>query len=318
MDWFVRRLLSLGAVLLIVTFGTFALMALLPGDPAVAILGPGAATPENIAIVRSDLGLDKPLPVRYVQWMGRAAQGDLGVSYRTGEVVAKAVRQRIAVSLELAVLAQTLALLIAVPSGVWAGYRANRPFDRTASAGAFGLVAMPQFVMGIILIAVFGVWLKWFPIADYVPLSESVIGNLKSMVLPAFTLALPLAGLYTRVLRADVALTAQSEHVMLARASGLPTRRIIGHHILRGSSLGLLTVIGLNVSFLLGGAVIVERLFSLPGIGRLLLESVVTHDFVMVQGCVLIVALTYVVVNIIIDVLLRVLDPRLRHPVDVR
>jgi peptide/nickel transport system permease protein len=237
------------------------------------------------------------------------------VSYRTGEVVSVAVRQRLVVSLQLVLMAQVLALALALPFGTWAGYRANRPFDKVTSAGAFGLVAMPQFVMGVLLLTVFGVWLGWFSVADYQSLFDSVPGNLRSMTLPALTLALPLAGLYTRILRADVAVTMQSDHVMLARASGIPTRRILGRHVLRASSLGLLTVIGLNTGALLGGAVIVERLFSLPGLGRLLLDSILSRDFVMVQGCVLAIAVFYVFVNFAIDVLLRVLDPRLRHSV---
>jgi peptide/nickel transport system permease protein len=311
--WIGRRLLSLLAVLVLVTFATYALIDLLPGDPAYTILGPGA-TPESLAIVRSDLHLDEPLPVRYATWVEHAAQGDLGVSYRTGEVVNVAVRQRFLVSFELLILAQVFALLIAVPTGMWAGYRADRNFDKAASAGAFGLVAMPQFVLGILLITVFGVWLRWFSVADYQSLSESITGNLRSMTLPALTLALPLAGLYTRILRADVAVTMQSDHIMLAQACGLPTRRILGRHVLRTSSLGLLTVVGLNTGALLGGAVIVERLFSLPGLGRLLLDSITSRDFVMVQGCVLLIAVFYVVVNLLVDVIQRFLDPRLRHP----
>jgi peptide/nickel transport system permease protein len=311
--WIGRRLVSLLAVLFLVTFATYALIDLLPGDPAYTILGPGA-TPENLAIVRSDMHLDEPLPVRYATWVGHAAEGDLGVSYRTGEVVNVAVRQRFLVSFELLILAQVFALLIAVPTGMWAGYRADRNFDKAASAGAFGLVAMPQFVLGILLITVFGVWLGWFSVADYQSLSESVTGNLRSMTLPALTLGLPLAGLYTRILRADVAVTMQSDHIMLAKACGLPTRRILGRHVLRTSSLGLLTVVGLNTGALLGGAVIAERLFSLPGLGRLLFDSITSRDFVMVQGCVLLIAVFYVVVNLLVDVVQRFLDPRLRHP----
>lgn len=316
MRWFARRLFELAMVLLLVTFVTYALLDLLPGDPALTILGPGA-TPEAVAVVRDDLNLDAPLPVRYLQWLGNALQGDLGVSYRTGEVVSVALRERLPVSLELGLLAQTMALAIAVPVGTWAGYRANRAFDKLSSAGAFGFVAMPQFVLGLVLIAVFGVWLGWFPVADYVPLSESVAGNLHSMVLPALTLALPIAGLYTRVLRADVSVAMQSDHVMMARASGLPTSRILTRHVLRGSSLGLLTIVGLSTGTLLGGAVVVERLFSLPGLGRLLFDSITSRDFVMVQGCVLVIAVFFVVVNLGVDVLQRVLDPRLRHPVTV-
>jgi peptide/nickel transport system permease protein len=317
MRWLVQRLLSLVAVLFLVSFGTFALLSLLPGDVALSVAGP-SATPEQLAIVRQDLNLDEPIVMRYVDWLGNVVRGDLGVSYRTGEVVSVALRQRLPVSLELIFLTQVIAAAIAIPAGLWSGSKENRFSDRAVSAGAFGLVAMPQFVMGLVLITVFGVWLGWFSIADYVPLSESVLGNLRSMVLPAFTLALPLTGIYIRILRADVVVTMQANHVAMAQASGLPMRRILTHHVLRSSSLTLLTVIGLNMGALLGGTIIVERLFSLPGLGRLLFDSILTRDFVMVQGCVLVIAVMYVVVNLIVDVLLRVLDPRLRVGAEVR
>jgi peptide/nickel transport system permease protein len=307
-----RRSASLLAVLLLVSITTFALMALLPGDPAVAILGTNA-TPENLAIVRADLGLDRPAPARYLTWLGRAVRGDLGVSYQTNEPVAATLRRRAPVSLQLVGMAQLLALAMAVPLGCWAAHRAGRMADRLISAVSFAGLAAPPFGVAVLLIGVFAVRLGWFPSIGHVSFADDPVGNLRALVLPALALAIPLAASYVRVLRVDLARTLAEDHIALAEANGLSAMRILVNHGLRQSSLTLLTVVGLNFSTLLGGAVIIESLFALPGVGRLLFTAIQTRDYLVVQGAVAMIAVVFVVVNFGIDVLHTALDPRVRH-----
>jgi len=309
--WLWRRVVSLGLVLVLVSMITYLMIDALPGDPATAVLGPGA-TPETIAVVRSDLSLDKPLPVRYGIWLGRAVRGDLGVSYRTGEVVTEAIRHRLGTSLELLGITQLLAVLLAVPAALLSARRERGRLDRYLSSGSFVAVAMPQFAFGILLLVIFARKLGWFPVSKYAAFGDDPVANLHALVLPVVTLAVPLAGIYYRVLRTDLMQTLRSDHISFARAMGLSRRRVLLGRSLRPSSLTLISVIGLNTAFLLGGAAIVERLFSLPGLGAFLTEAVATQDVVKVQGAALTVAVVYVVANLTVDLLLTVLDPRVR------
>jgi len=309
--WLWRRLVSLGIVLLAVALATYVLLDLMPGSTASAILGPGA-TPEAIAIVEHDLQLDRPLPVRFGVWLGRAALGDLGVSYRTGEIVTVSLRERVPVSIELLVLTQVVAVTLAGAAALLSARRENGRLDRTLSAISFGAIALPQFALGIVLLVVFAQKLGWFPVAEFARLTDDVGANLRSMVLPVATLALPLAGIYYRVLRTDLLQTLRSDHITFARAMGLSPRRVLIGRALRPSSLTLISVVGLNTAFLLGGAVIVERLFSVPGLGQQLTASVATRDVVMVQGTALVIAAVYVVINLAVDVALTLIDPRIR------
>lgn len=309
--WLWRRLVSLGIVLFIVALATYVLLDLSPGSTASAILGPGA-TPEAVAIVEHDLELDRPLPLRFGIWLGRAVQGDLGVSYRTGEVVTVVLRERLPTSLELLVLTQVLAVTIAGVSALVSARRENGRLDRALSSTSFVAIAVPQFALGIILLVVFAQVLGWFPVAQYARFTDDPVANLRALVLPVVTLALPLAGIYYRVLRTDLLQTLRSDHITFARAMGLSSRRVLIGRALRPSSLTLISVVGLNTAFLLGGAVIVERLFSVPGLGQQLTASVATRDIVMVQGTALVVAAVYVVINLIVDIALTLLDPRIR------
>jgi peptide/nickel transport system permease protein len=285
---------------------------LLPGDPAVAILGTNA-TPENLAVVRSDLGLDRPVVTRYLTWLGRAVRGDLGVSYQTGEPVAATLRRRVPVSAELVLLAQVFALALALPLGSWAAQRAGRLADRVISTVSFVALAAPSFAVGVLLTGVFAVRLGWFPSLGYIGLSDDPVGNLRSLVLPSVALALPLAAVYARVLRADLVRTLAEDHIALAEANGLSPTRVLVNHGLRQSCLTLLTIVGLNFSALLGGAVVIESLFALPGVGRLLFVAIQTRDYLVVQGAVAVIAVTFVAVNFAIDVAHTALDPRVRH-----
>jgi peptide/nickel transport system permease protein len=311
---FSARAGQLVVVVLVVTGVTFLLINLLPGDPSIAILGPDAS-PQERAVVREALGLDGPLPVRYVEWLGGAVTGDLGESARTGSPVASMLADRFAVSFQLLVVSQALALVVAVPWAIAIAYRSGGGFDRASTVGALGLIAMPNFVLGLILIFVVAIQLDLLPATGWVSLGEDPLGNLRALILPAITLAAGEIAVYTRVLRSDLISTLQQDFVGAAQAQGFTNRRILFRHALRPSSIALLTVVGLNVGRLIGGTVIIENLFALPGLGRLLVLSIDARDYLVVQGVVLVVALGYVAVNFIVDLLYGRVDPRIRDSV---
>ena len=307
-----RRLLYLVPVVLGVSLLTFMVAALLPGDLALAILG-DQATPENVAALRAKLGLDLPGWQRYLLWLGNVAGGDLGQSARTGETVWQAIANRLPVSLELMLLAQLGALVIGVPLGILCAAKANTTLDRALAGGAFAMLSMPPFMLAILLIFAFSVWLGILPATGYTPFAQDPVANLVSMALPAGALALVEWPALMRVLRSDMITTLQEDFIAMAKAKGLKRGRILFLHALKPSSLPLVTVIGLNVGRLIGGAVIIETIFALPGLGRLLVEAIYTRDFIVLQGGVLFVAVAYVLINFLVDLLYAVLDPRIRR-----
>ncbi|CUU20615.1 peptide/nickel transport system permease protein [Bradyrhizobium sp. JR7.2] len=312
LNFVVRRLLAILPVLLAVSLLTFLIAALLPGDLAYVILG-DQATPENVAALRRDMGLDQPLWWRYLSWLGHVLQGDLGRSFRTGQTVLQAVAERIPVSLELMLMAEFIGLLIGVPLAIACAARAGGAFDRFMTGSAFAMLSMPSFLMAILLIYLFAVELRWLPATGYVPFTEEPLSNLRFFVLPALTLALAEWPGIMRVLRSDMIATLQEDYIALAKAKGLKPARILFVHALKPSSLTLVTVTGINIGRLLGGTLIVESIFALPGIGRLLVGAIYTRDLVILQGVVLLVACGFVIVNFIVDMLYAVLDPRIRH-----
>jgi peptide/nickel transport system permease protein len=299
-------------VLFAVSAMSFLLLNLLPGDPTIAILGP-SATEENVAKLRHELDLDKPLPVRYVTWLGHSVTGDLGKSYVSDQPTAEAIKQRLPVTLELLLLSQLLALLVAVPLAIFAATKPNGLLDRLSTSTAFGFLAVPNFMLGVLLIYVFAVRLRWFPATGYSRFSESPIENLRSMALPAFTLGVAELAVYLRLLRTDLIATLQEDFITMAQAKGLPRWQILLRHALRPSTFSLVTVAGLNLGRLIGGAFVVEYLFALPGIGSLAVESIFKRDYIVVQGTVLLVAVAYVLANFFVDLLYGFLDPRVRH-----
>jgi peptide/nickel transport system permease protein len=307
-----RRLLYLVPVLIAVSLLTFLVATLLPGDLAVAMLA-DEATPENVAALHRELGLDQPLVVQYLYWLGSALIGDLGRSLRTGERVLSAILQRLPVTLELMLFAQLIALAIGVPLGILCAVRNGGAIDRLMTAIAFGKLSVPAYMLAIVLIYVFSVRLKWLPATGYVALDEDVVANLRCFVLPAVTLGFGEWPVLMRVLRSDMIATLQEDYIAMARAKGLRRWRILLVHALKPSSLTLVTVAGINIGRLIGGTVLVETIFALPGIGRLLIGAINTRDFVVLQGVVLFVATGFVLVNFVVDMLYGMLDPRIRH-----
>jgi peptide/nickel transport system permease protein len=308
-----RKALSLLLVLLAVSLLTFLMLDLLPGCLECQILGPENMDPESVAAVRADLRLDQPLPVRYVAWLGDAATGDLGRSYYTRQEVTDAIIERLPVTAEIVVVSMAISLGVAIPLGTLTAYRAGGWLDRLVTGATFGMLAIPSFMMGLLLIYLFAVELGWFPATGWTRLTEDPVGNLRSVLMPAVSLAAANVAVFTRLLRTDMIATLQEDHVLLARSKGLPTWRILLRHALRPSSFSLLTVSALTIGTLLGGAVIVEQLFALPGIGRLLFDAIFQRDLMIVQGVVLVTSTGFVVINGVVDILYSVLDPRLRR-----
>lgn len=309
-----RRIPRLIATMFAVSFLAFGLITLIPGDPALVLLGVNDLTPESIAEVHHKLGLDLPLPIRYLNWLGQIAQGDLGFSYHLNQDVTAAVARRLPVSLELMVLALTLSLAMAIPLGVIAAYRAGRLPDRVISALTFGILSVPGFVMALLLIYLFAVKLRVLPASGWVSLTDDPIRNLRVVILPAFALALGQLAVFTRLLRSEMISTLQEEFIAMARAKGMPTWRILLVHALKPSSFPLVTVVGIQIGVLIGGAVIVETIFSVPGMGSMLYNAILSHDYIMVQGVTLFVAAAYVLANFAVDLVYAALDPRVsRH-----
>src|SRR6201990_36655 len=307
-----RRLLYLLPVLIAVSLLTFLIASLLPGDLADVILG-DQATPEKVAALRHDMGLDQPILLRYVGWLRHVLQGDLGRSFRTGQTVLQAVAERVPVSFELMLFAEVIGLAIGVPLAIVCAARSGGPFDRFMTGTAFGMLSVPTFLSAILLIYLFAVQLRWLPATGYVPFTEDPLGNLRFFVLPSLTLALAEWPGIMRVLRSDMIATLQEDYIALAKAKGLTPRRILFVHALKPSSLTLVTITGINIGRLMGGTVIVETIFALPGIGRLLVGAIGTRDLIILQGVVLCIACGYVLMNFIVDMLYAVIDPRIRH-----
>jgi peptide/nickel transport system permease protein len=308
-----RRLAHLVVVLFFVTLFVATLTAMLPGDPVDAIAG--FASPEQKEALREELQLDDPVYVQYGRWVGNFVTGDLGNYYSVtgGRPVMDRVRDSLPVSLQLMVEAQVLALVIAIPLGVFTAYRAGSRFDKGANATAFGLLAIPNFAVALILAYYVGVRWGWLPVSGYVKPSEDLIEHLRRMAMPAIALAVGQIAVYMRLLRSDMIATLQEDFILMAKSKGISPSRVLWRHALRPSSLTLLTVAGLNVGVLIGGAVIVEVIFSLPGIGTLLYEAINARQYIALQSLVAIIAVGYVLINFLVDLLYAVLDPRIRH-----
>lgn len=306
------RLGGLAGVLFAVSLVTFTMLNVLGGDPAVAVVGQDNADPETLAQVREDLGLDRPFFERYFDWAGDAVSGDLGRSYRTQQPVSEAIAERLPVTVEIGVLAIAIALACAVPIGVFAAYRAGGRFDNATSTTTFALLSIPSFLLAYWLGYFVSVQLGWLPRSGWVRLTEDPLGNLRTAILPALSLAIAELAVYTRILRSDMIRTLQEDYLQLARSKGLPTSRILMRHALRPSSLSLMTVLGVQFGALVGGSIVVEQIYALPGMGSYLLNAIYERDIVVVQGVVVVIAASFVMVNVAVDTLYRVLDPRIR------
>lgn len=309
----VKRAVALAAILLLVSLGTFFLVHLLPGNPAITILGPDA-TPHNVAVVDHQLGLTKPLFEQYFVWLNNVLHGNLGHSLVNHEPVTTTIAHAFPIDIELFVISQLLALAAAVPLALLVARRPDKRLDRAATAGSFAMLSMPPIVLAPILLLLLSVDTHVFPgPASYVPITEDFWSNLDAMLLPSIVLAVGSFVLYYRLLRNDLIATLQEDFITLARAKGLSDRRILFHHALRPSSVSVLASAGVTIAGLLAGAFVVEYLFQLPGLGYVLVASINQDDYITVMGIVLVVAVAVVVVNFALDLLFTVVDPRIAY-----
>jgi peptide/nickel transport system permease protein len=308
-----KRLLMVVPIILGVSVLTFWVLDLIPGNAAQQLLGV-EATPEQVRALEIQLGLDRPAPLRYLDWLAAALRGDLGTSLVSSQPVTGLIGERMAVTAELVGLAFAVSLGLAVPVALLAAYRPNRLFDRVSMLVSITGLSVANYVLALLLVLVFAVQLTLFPAIGFVPLSESVAGNLHSLALPAAAIAFPLFCFYTRFLRGDLVDQLQGEdYITTARAKGIGPWQVLLRHAFRNSSFGLITVVGLNLGTLLGGTVIVEQIFALPGMGQLMLQAINTRDATVVQGCVVVFAVVAVLANLVADLLYAVLDPRIRY-----
>jgi peptide/nickel transport system permease protein len=307
----IRRLLTFAPVLALVSVLAFGVIWLVPGDPAAVFLD-ASATPEQLARMRHQLGLDEPFYLQMAAWYGRVLQGDLGRSILLNRSVTLAIIERLPVTLSLAGIALVLATLLGILAGLLAAMRHRSLADQSIMALALLGLSVPDFWLALLLIFVFAVDLGWFPAGGYVPLSQGLGAWWHSIALPAFTLAAVQLGFIARMTRSAMLEVLQQDYIRTARAKGLPAHVVIGRHGLRNALISILTVIGIIAGSLLGGAVVIEQVFSLPGVGRLIIDAVLSRDFPVIQGGLLFLALIYLVVNLIVDLAYALIDPRVR------
>ncbi|MEN2980984.1 ABC transporter permease [Tistrella bauzanensis] len=295
--------------LLLVTIAVFTMMRMIPGDPAAVMLG-DLATPDMVAVMRSRMGLDQPLPVQYIDWLTSMIRGDFGTSIANGEPVLPLMLERFQVSATIVVMAVALAAIIAVPAGMYAAWRQGSAADLGIVATSTLLLSIPSFWLGLMILLVFGLWLRWFPVIGFVGVADDWASRLGALAMPVATLLLVEMGAILRMARASTIEVLRQEYITHARAKGLSEARVLRRHAFRNAFAPTWTLIGLILGALLGGIAVTETVFSIPGLGRLLVEAIYTRDYPVVQGCILMIAVVYVVLNLIIDLLYPVFDPR--------
>lgn len=308
-----KKIGELIVVLFVVSLGTFGLVSLIPGDPSVAALGEGR-TPEEYAQARLEMGLDDPFLTRYWNWLSQALQGDLGKSLVPPQSdVMERIGAALPVSVQLAVMGLVIALVVSIPLAMWSARHQGGMIDRVISACTFGVLSIPSFLSGLLLIMLFVNQLGWFPRSQWVRISEGLGDNLYHAILPAITVSLLEMAMFLRILRSDLIMTLQENFILVSKAKGTSNLRLLLSDALRPSSFSLITMLGLAIGSLIGSTVIVETLFSLPGMGSLIVRAAQQGDMPMVQGAVLVIAFIYVVANGIIDISYGYLDPRSRR-----
>jgi len=307
-----RRLLFMLPVALLVSFVTFMLIHLVPGDPARVLLGE-EATPQSVAALRQQLGLDRPLGVQYGLWLWQAIHGNLGESIQLQQPVIQAIWQRLPVTIELGVASLIFSVALAVPLGVMAATNPNGRLDWLVNVTSLLGTAIPSFVLGLLLILVFAVFIRIFPPGGYVPFSEDPLGNLRDLVLPAVALGVGAVAVNLRQVRTSMLEVLHEDYIRTAWAKGLRPRQVNYRHALRNALMPLLTIVGLQVGAILAGTFVIETIFLWPGIGALTIQSIFSKDYPVVQGVVLLAALSYMAVNLFVDIGYRVLDPRVSY-----
>ena len=304
-----RRLLATLPTLVIVAIAVFAIMRLVPGDPAILLLG-DSADAEQLRDIRQAMGLDRPMPVQFFLWLQHALSGDLGRSTVNSQPVLPLILDRFAVTAQIVLAAVSAAVAIALPLGMLAAWKQDRATDVGIVAAATLLLSMPSFWLGLLLLLVFGVWLKWVPVVGYVPFGEDPWGAFRALILPVVTLTLIEIGVLTRMVRAATIDVLRLDYMAHARAKGLPEWLVLRRHALPNAFAPTLTLIGVILGNLLGGIAVIETVFTLPGLGRLLVDAIFARDYPVVQGVMLFIAVLYVLINLLIDLAYPLFDPR--------
>jgi peptide/nickel transport system permease protein len=310
--YLLRRVLAVIPVMLVVATVTFMLVHLAPGDPASIIAGPDA-TPESIARLRHHLGLDESLPAQLLRWYGRLLRGDLGDSIFLRRPVTEAIVERLEPTLLLTGWATLIAVLIGVPAGIVSARYHNSAVDQSFMGLALVGLSIPNFLLGLVMILVFGVWLRWLPVAGYVSLDEGLWPNARSLLMPSVSLGLVQSALIARITRSSMLDVLREQYILAGRAKGLAERVVVYKHALKNAIIPILTVIGITFAILVGGAVVIETVFNIPGLGRLIISAVLRRDYPVIQGVVLVIAVTYTLINLVVDLVYLTVDPRIRY-----
>jgi len=312
--YILQRILQMIPVMVLASIISFSIIFLLPGDPALLILGDQLASNREVyEAKRHELGLDRPVPVQYLDWLSKTVRGDLGLSTRDRQPVTQGIIERVPVTLELTLLGMVLGLLIALPTGIISALKPGSKADIVGSLAAFGGIAIPHFWLGILLIYAMAVVLRVLPPSGYVPFSEDPVQNLTRMIMPAVTLGAGLAAVLMRQVRSSLLEVLHQDYMTTARAKGLGQRVVVLRHALKNGLIPVVTVIGLQIGILFGGAVITESIFSIPGIGRWAVDSITTRDFPVVQAVSLVMAIGVLLANLIADITYAYIDPRIHY-----
>jgi len=311
LDFLLQRVAISIVTLLVISLVVFTGVRMIPGDPA-RVMGGTDADPAGLAEIRAKYGLDDPVPLQYLRWLGLALRGDLGESIRTREGVVRTVAAKLPITIELAGLSLLIALAIAIPAGVFSAVRRNTIWDLLANGVSLCGLSVPSFWLGIMLILLFSVRLRLLPASGFVPLFQDPLANLERMIMPAFVLGAGLAAVLMRQTRNSMIEVMSADYIRTAYSKGLAGRVVVFRHAIRNGLIPVVTILGLQTGALMGGAVVTEQIFVVPGFGRLIVEAVFTRDYPMVQGVVLITASAYVLINLLVDVAYSLLNPRIR------
>lgn len=312
-EYIARRVLSMIPVLFIVSVISFGLLYVLPGDPAIAILGENAGNQDTYRSLRRELGLDDPIWVQYYKWLGRLLQGDLGTSIRSGEPVTHLLWERAPVSLYIGVAGMFVSVLIGIPAAILSATRPGSRFDMSATVFGLAGVAIPSFWQALMFIYVFGVMLRWLPPSGYISPTEDLTLSLKMLIMPAIVLGTGSAAVIMRQARSALIEVLEQDYITVARAKGVIEKRVVAAHAMKNAMIPVLTVLGLQVGSLVSGAAITETVFAIPGVGRTAVDAIFFRDYPVLQGAVLMLTLTVMVVNLLTDLAYGYLDPRIRY-----
>lgn len=312
-SYVLRRLFQMLPVLFIASFAIFAMIYAVPGGPVAVLVGENASA-EEIAEAVARHGLDRPMLVQYLDWLGNVVRGDFGLSLHSRQPVMGLIGERLPASLQLAVAAILVALLVGIPVAVASAVKPNSWLDRLLSGWSALALGVPTFWFGILLILLFAVELRWLPSASrYVPFWEAPAEAMRSLILPALTLGIYVSGIFARFLRASLIGEARQDYVRTARAKGLPERRVVGLHIMRNALLPFVTIVGLMMASFIGGTVVTEAVFTYPGLGRLIIQAISTRDYPLIQGCIMVILVAYMLINLAVDLLYAWIDPRIEY-----